>query len=94
MDLKNLDLANQLVKDIQVLKDGKGVFNPENKYVYLQISDHYGNKGGVIQTYKSNPKINSDLESFIAREYGDFLKKVTLEFEKNIECLEKKLTEL
>jgi hypothetical protein len=94
MTIENLELANNLRKEIETLEAKLGTYNPKNKWVYLQISDHYGNKGGVIQTYMNNPKISRKIEDFIANEYGKFLENVQEKIQQEIIVLKEKLEKL
>ena len=94
MTIENLELANNLRKEIEILEAKIGTFNPKNKWVHLQISDHYGNKRGVIQTYMTNPKISSKIEDFIANEYGKFLESVQEKIKQEVIVLKEKLEKL
>ena len=94
MTIENLELVNNLKKEIETLESVLGNYNPKNKWVYLQVSDHYGNKGGVIQTYMTNPKIASKIEDFIANEYGKFLNSVQEKIKQDIIELKEKLEKI
>lgn len=94
MTIENLELAINLRKEIETLEVKLGTYNSKNKRVYLQISDHYGNKGEVIQTYMTNPKISSKIEDFIANEYGKFLENVQEKIKQEIIVLKEKLEKL
>jgi len=94
MENEVLELAKKLEKQIQILEIKKGNYNPKNKWVYLQITDHYGNKGGVIQTYMNSPKINPEIEDFISEKYGEFLKEVYSKIQSEIENLKSRIENL
>ena len=94
MKLENLELANNLIKKIEILEGKLKAYNPKNTCVYLQISDHYGNKGAVIQTYMNKPEISSEIEYFINSEYGKFLENVQEKIKQEIIFLKEKLEKI
>ena len=98
MTNETLEKAKKLQSQIGFLKDKIKSFNPKNKYVYLNISDHYGNKRDVIETYAFGDKYSEaagyDFNHFVANSYGEFLEKVQTELQKRIDALESQLDNL
>jgi hypothetical protein len=98
MDLEKLEKAKELQSQIGFLKNKIKSFNPENKYVYLNITDHYGNKRDVIETYAFSDKYSEaagyGFNQFVANSYGEFLEKVQTELQKRIDILQLELDNL
>lgn len=96
MTEKDYKRAQQIKEDLSILKDHEiHCFNPERKWVYLQISDHYGNKGPTIKTYAfTHNAFGSKLESFIADKYGEFLQQVSTKILARIKELKEEFNNL
>ncbi len=98
MKPETLEKAKELQSQIGLLKNKIKSFNPENKYVYLNIADHYGNKRDFIETYAFSDKYSEaagyDFNQFVANAYGEFLEKVQAELQKRIDALQSELNNL
>ena len=98
MKTETLEQAKKLQDQIGYLKNEIKIFDAKQRYVYLQISDHYGNKGGVIKTYAFSPAYNEaagySFDSVVSDAYGVFLETVRKAMQERIDLLESQLLEL
>ena len=98
MEMEKFERANELKSQVAILEEKIKKFNPENKWVHLQISDHYGNKGHIIETYAFDQSYldafgrNSD--DFVAKAYSTFLETVRDEMQKRIDYLQSEFNKL
>jgi hypothetical protein len=91
MKTENLNKANELQSQIGLLEEKIKNFNPKHKWVYLHITDHYGNASHTIETYAFSTKYSEsagrELEEYIPQKYGEFLDSVKEEMQKRIDFL-------
>jgi len=98
MTKETFERAKKLQSQIVYLKEKIKSFNPENKMVYLNISDHWGNKLGIIETYNFSDEY---LEAagyyfnvFVANAYSEFLAKVRDGIQERIDLIQSELDNL
>lgn len=98
MKLEKLEKAKELQSQIEFLKKKIKSFDPTNRYVYLNVSDQYGNKRDIIETYAFNDtyiKATSySFENVISDAYAKFLETVRDEMQKRIDYLQNELDSL
>ena len=92
MEIEKLEKAKELQSQIDFLKEKIKSFNAKNKWVYLNISDHYGNKRDTIETYAFSKmyldSAGSSFDNFVANSYGEFLEKVRNKMQERIDFLQ------
>jgi hypothetical protein len=98
MEITKLEKAKELQSQIEFLKNKIKLFDEKHKWVYLNISDHYGNKWHTIETYAfSNEYLEAagySFDNFVADSYGEFLGKVKNKMQERIDILENELLNL
>lgn len=98
METSKLQKAKELESQIDFLKKKISLFNEKNRWVYLNISDHYGNKGPTIETYAFSKEYSEaagySFDNFVADAYGEFLEKVRNKMQERIELLQSEFNNL
>ena len=98
MKTEVLEKAKELENQIILLEKEKLYFNKENKWVHLQVQDHYGNKGCIIKTYAQSYELTTamgyELQMKIPEEYGLFIGKINKAIQDRIDYLKSKLEQL
>ena len=95
---EKLAFLNNLQDRINLLEEKKKIFTSRIKFCHFEVTDHYGNKWGRVETYGFGELLSaaygSKLRSLISDEFENFLLTVEREIDCRIEELKLQLEEM
>lgn len=98
MKTETFKQAQKLQDHINYLETKIKSFDPKRKWVYLHVSDHYGNKADTIETYAFNSKYLEAagylFDNVVSDAYGIFLETVRRAMQERIDLLKSQFQKL